>query len=145
MAARCPDGDLMMPEYGVTFLEALKAATGTPQWSHAAKPPAPVLSEPVDWPVPGTQNPLAPQVLDGLRFKPAGRSAETYRSGRPPASAVSCSRSRSWSCARPAPSTPSAPASSARPPHALEAQPRVDLGEAAPARAGRRRGARRSC
>ena len=54
------DGDLMMPEYGVTFLEALKAATAMPQWSHAAKPPAPVLSEPVDGPMPAPQNPLAP-------------------------------------------------------------------------------------
>jgi hypothetical protein len=55
------DGDLMMPEYGVTFLEALRAITAMEQWSHVAKPPAPVLSEPVDGPLPHKQDPLAPQ------------------------------------------------------------------------------------
>jgi hypothetical protein len=33
-------GDLIGPEYGVTFLEALRMITGVPEWSFNAKPPA---------------------------------------------------------------------------------------------------------
>jgi hypothetical protein len=53
------EGDLIGPEYGVTFLEALRVITDIP-WSHNAKPPAPVLGEPVDGPLPHKQDPLAP-------------------------------------------------------------------------------------
>jgi len=55
------EGDLIGPEYGVTFLEALRVITDIPQWHYHAKPPAPVLSEPVDGPMPHKQDPLAPQ------------------------------------------------------------------------------------
>jgi hypothetical protein len=54
------DGDLMVPEYGVTFLEALRVITDMKQWSYHAKPPATVLSEPVDGQAPVKQDPLAP-------------------------------------------------------------------------------------
>jgi len=54
------DGDLIVPEYGVTFLEALRVITDMRQWSYNAKPPATVLSEPVDGPAPVKQDPLAP-------------------------------------------------------------------------------------
>jgi hypothetical protein len=55
------EGDLIVPEYGVTFLEALRAITAMKQWSYDAKPPAPVLSAPMDVPLPPAQSPLAPQ------------------------------------------------------------------------------------
>jgi len=54
------EGDTIGPEYGVTFLEALRIITDIPQWHYNAKPPAPVLGEPVDGPMPVKQNPLAP-------------------------------------------------------------------------------------
>jgi hypothetical protein len=54
------DGDLIVPEYGVTFLEALRVITDMKQWSYNAKPPATVLSEPVDGQIPVKQDPLAP-------------------------------------------------------------------------------------
>ena len=53
-------GDEMRQEYGVTFLEALRAATGIKDWRYVAKPPAPVLSDPVDGPLPQPVNPLQP-------------------------------------------------------------------------------------
>ena len=55
------DGDLIVPEYGVTFLEALRGITAMKEWSYNAKPPATVLSEPVDGPMPHKQDPLAPK------------------------------------------------------------------------------------
>lgn len=54
------DGNEVRPEYGVTFLEALRAATGIQEWRYDAKPPAPVLSDPVDGPMPKPVNPLQP-------------------------------------------------------------------------------------
>jgi hypothetical protein len=52
------DGDLMLPEYGVTFLEALRVITVMPEWSYKDKNPAALaLAEPV----PAQQDPLAPQ------------------------------------------------------------------------------------
>jgi hypothetical protein len=54
------EGDLIGPEYGVTFLEALRVITDMPQWNYNAKPPATVLSEPVDGPMPHKQDPVAP-------------------------------------------------------------------------------------
>jgi hypothetical protein len=54
------EGDLIGPEYGVTFLEALRVITDVPQWHYTAKLPAPVLSQPVDGPMPHKQDPLAP-------------------------------------------------------------------------------------
>lgn len=54
-------GDKVEPEHGVTFLEALRAATKMKQWSFTAKTPAPVLSEPVDGPPPKRRDPLAPE------------------------------------------------------------------------------------
>lgn len=53
-------GDQIRPEYGVTFLEALRFITGVEEWSHKAKPPAPVLSDPVDGPLPAKPDPLGP-------------------------------------------------------------------------------------
>ena len=37
------EGDLIVPEYGVTFLEALRVITAMNEWRYDAKPPAPVL------------------------------------------------------------------------------------------------------
>ncbi len=54
------EGDLIVPEYGVTFLEALRVITAMNEWHYDAKPPAPVLSEPMDVPLPPKQSPLAP-------------------------------------------------------------------------------------
>jgi hypothetical protein len=54
------EGDMIVPEYGVTFLEALRIIT-IKDWSYNPKPPAPVLSEPMDFPLPPRQSPLAPQ------------------------------------------------------------------------------------
>ena len=53
-------GNRIIPEYGVTFLETLRHITGEP-WSHKPKTPAPVLSDPVDGPLPTKQDPLAPR------------------------------------------------------------------------------------
>jgi hypothetical protein len=53
------DGDLIVPEYGVTFLEALRGITAMKEWSYNAKPPATVLSQPVDGAMPHKQDPLA--------------------------------------------------------------------------------------
>jgi hypothetical protein len=55
------EGDLIVPEYGVVFLEALRAITVMNDWSYTPKPPATVLSEPVDGPMPVKQNPVGPQ------------------------------------------------------------------------------------
>jgi hypothetical protein len=52
------DGDRIVPEYGVVFLEALRVITGMDEWSYRAKPPAPVFSEPVDGPLPHRRDKL---------------------------------------------------------------------------------------
>jgi hypothetical protein len=46
-------GDLIGPEYGVTFLEALRMITGVPEWSFNAKQPAHAHAEPVAAAAPG--------------------------------------------------------------------------------------------
>jgi hypothetical protein len=52
-------GNRIDPEHGVTILEALELVTGEP-WSHKRRTPAPVLSDPVDGPLPAKPDPLAP-------------------------------------------------------------------------------------
>jgi hypothetical protein len=54
-------GNELRPEHGVTFLETLRLVSGVQEWSHKAKPPAPVLSDPVDGPIPAKPDPLAPE------------------------------------------------------------------------------------
>jgi hypothetical protein len=55
------EGDMIVPEYGVVFLEALRVITAMNDWSYNPKPPAPVLSEPVDGPMPIKQSPVGPK------------------------------------------------------------------------------------